>query len=74
VDEAAGYTLADRVAVVFEDDSQLVPDYAGRSAAGAGIDAVRFQLPSSLPDTPLVKIRIRSGDRESNSVLLPFSR
>jgi hypothetical protein len=59
---------------VLEDDSQVYPVYAGRSGAAVGVEAVRFQLPAILPDKPLLKVRIRIAEQDSNTVLLPISR
>jgi uncharacterized protein (TIGR03437 family) len=72
-DENAGFTLVDPVTVVVGADQTVDTIYAGRSAAGAGVDAVQFQLPANLPDTPFVPVKIRINGRESNTVLLPVA-
>ena len=72
-DETAGYTLQDGVTIVVGD---LTIDalYAGRSGAAVGVDAVRFQVPATLPDSPFLQLKIRINGQESNTVLLPISR
>jgi uncharacterized protein (TIGR03437 family) len=74
LDEGPAYSLVDRVTVVLGDDTILDPVYAGRSGVAVGVDAVRFQLPAELPDSPSLAVRIRINDKESNTVLLPIAR
>jgi uncharacterized protein (TIGR03437 family) len=73
-DETAGYRLADEVTVLTGEDGVLTAIYAGRSGAAVGVDAVRFQLPASLPDGPYLPVRIRVNGQDSNTVLLPIAR
>jgi uncharacterized protein (TIGR03437 family) len=72
-DETAGYALKDSVSIIVND---LTIDalYAGRSDAGVGVEVVRFRVPSNLPDSPLLPVKIRINGQESNTVLLPVSR
>ena len=72
-DETSGYVLKDTVTVVLNDVT-LDALYAGRSIAGVGVDAVRFQVPATLPDSPSLTLKIRVNGQESNTVLLPVAR
>jgi uncharacterized protein (TIGR03437 family) len=72
-DESAGYTIADPVSVVVGDGNGIDPLYAGRSAAGVGVDAVRFQLPPAPAGQALLAVRIRVNGQESNTVYLPVA-
>jgi uncharacterized protein (TIGR03437 family) len=72
-DESSAYTLVDAVTVV-AGDRNLDALYAGRSAAGVGVDAVRFQLPDALPDSGFLAVKIRINGQESNLVLLATSQ
>ena len=73
VDQNSGYTLVDPVAVIGPDGTQLTVVYAGRSAAGVGVDALQFQLPASLPSGPLMPLKIRVNGQDSNTVSLPIA-
>jgi uncharacterized protein (TIGR03437 family) len=73
LDEAAGYTLVDSVRLV-AGDAILNALYAGRSSAGVGVDAARFQLTGVLPDSRFLPVKITVNGQESNTVLLPISR
>jgi uncharacterized protein (TIGR03437 family) len=72
-DETAGYTLQDGVTVV-AGDQVIDAIYGGRSGAAVGVDAIRFQVPSTLPDSPFLPVKIRISGQESNTVFLPVSR
>jgi uncharacterized protein (TIGR03437 family) len=72
-DEDSGYTLADTVTVMVG-DTPLDALYAGRSGTAVGVDAVRFQLPASLPDGASVPVKIVVSGQESNLVMLPVLR
>lgn len=71
-DESAGYSLKDGVTIVVN-DLAITTLYAGRSGAAVGVDAVRFQVPAPLPDSPFLPVKIRINSQESNTVLLPIS-
>ena len=73
VAESSAYALVDSVTVVAGDATNIDALYAGRSAAGVGVDAVRFQLPNSLPDSSFLPVKVRINGQDSNSVLLPIS-
>jgi uncharacterized protein (TIGR03437 family) len=73
VDESAGYTLVDAVAVAAGDNS-LDALYAGRSGVAVGIDVVRFRLPDTLPAANVLPVKLRINGQESNTVLLPISQ
>ena len=72
-DETAGYTLKDGVTIIVN-GLTINALYAGRSGAAVGVDAVRFQVPATLPDSPFLPVKIRINGQESNTVLLPISR
>jgi uncharacterized protein (TIGR03437 family) len=73
LDETAGYTLVDNV-IVTAGDATLNVLYAGRSSAGVGLDAVRFQLIGAPPDSGFLSLKISVNGQESNTVLLPISQ
>ncbi len=74
LDERPGYTLVDAVSIELGEGTVIEPLYAGRSAAAVGVDAVRFEVPSSLPDSPVLPVRVRINGKKSNTVYLPVSR
>jgi uncharacterized protein (TIGR03437 family) len=72
-DETAGYVLKDGVTLIVN-DLTIKTLYTGRSAVAVGVDAVRFQVPENLPDSPFLPVKIRINGNESNTVLLPILR
>jgi uncharacterized protein (TIGR03437 family) len=73
-DESAGYVLADAVSVMTGDSTMVTPLYAGRSGAGVGVDAVRFQVPANLPAGSMIPITVQVNNTQSNTVFLPVSQ
>jgi uncharacterized protein (TIGR03437 family) len=68
--ESAGFKLADSVELVIG-DAVYLPDYAGPSSFGAGMNAVRFRLGSTAGSSGRLTLKLRVNGRESNPVLLP---
>ena len=62
-------TLKDGVTIIVN-DLTINALYAGPSGAAVGVDAVRFQVPATLPDSPFLPVKIRINCQESNTVLL----
>jgi uncharacterized protein (TIGR03437 family) len=69
--EAPNLMLADPLSIVVA-DSTLTPDYAGIAAGKVGVNAARFIVGDSLPDSTSVPVKVSSGGRESNTVNLPL--
>jgi uncharacterized protein (TIGR03437 family) len=72
-DETAGYTLKDDITVMLN-DLKIDALYGGPSGAAVGVDAIRFQVPVTLPDSPFLSVKILIHGQESNTVLLPVTR
>ena len=72
-DVTVGYALKDGVTVMLN-DLKIDALYGGRSGAAVGVDAIRFQVPVTLPDSPFLPVKIRINGQESNTVFLPISR
>lgn len=72
--ESAGYTLADPVSVMVGVDTPARVLYAGRSALGVGIDAVKFAVPAIDTASALVQVRLEVAGHDSNTVLLPVTK
>ncbi len=70
---SAGYMLADAVTILCGDADEGPVVSSGLSGIAVGVDAVRFQVPFTLPDGPLLPVRIRVNGVESNAVLLPVA-
>jgi uncharacterized protein (TIGR03437 family) len=70
VEESSAYSLMDAVEVV-AGGQWVVPLYAGRTGAVAGVDVVRFAIPSGATASGLLEVRVIVNGRESNPVTLP---
>lgn len=68
--EAPNLMLADPIDIVVG-DSSVTPLYAGIAAGRVGVNAVRFKVGEGLPDSTNVLVKVSSGGRESNTVMLP---
>jgi uncharacterized protein (TIGR03437 family) len=73
VEESAAYSLIDPTEVVVGGKS-LVPVFAGRSNAGAGIDVIRFAVPVNSTDSASLPMQVTVNGRASNVVPLPVRR
>jgi uncharacterized protein (TIGR03437 family) len=72
VTESSLYSLVDPVEVI-AGGQRLTPEYAGRAAVAAGVDVIRFKIPSSTTAAGLLEVRVTVNGRESNPVSLPVS-
>jgi uncharacterized protein (TIGR03437 family) len=70
VNESDPYRLADPVQVVIGEQT-ITPEYAGAAAGRPGVVAVRFRVPTALPDQDLTKIRVLVNGVVSNEAVLP---
>jgi uncharacterized protein (TIGR03437 family) len=73
VEESASYSLIDPAEVVV-DGKSLVPVFAGRSHAGAGIDVIRFAVPVNSTESASLPMQVIVNGRSSNVVPLPVRR
>lgn len=63
------YRLLDPVEILIGDQT-IQPLFAGGNGGQVGVNAIRFRVPSGVSGS--VEIRIKSGGRESNTVVLPI--
>lgn len=62
------YRLVDPVEVIIGDRT-VTPTFAGGNGGQIGVNAIRFRVPAGLSGS--VELKIKSGGRESNTVVIP---
>lgn len=73
VAESPEYATTDPIEVVL-DGVRLPVVYAGRTAQGVGVDAIRFTLPTGWNGSRFAQLRLTVNGVDSNTVALPLPR